>query len=321
MKPTFRSLLAVAGLALAAVLSSAPAHATIQPCTQYVPPPGTPNTGYPAFTGNLYFCFPASRNSNETNAQLLMRNNVAGAFSNITIPIRGNLQSRSINFYVFYNGNDAFDTLQVDTSHGEPPVKSNESGRSWVFLPPNNPTNKATPVTSIFVWTNDQYATLGLNTRSPTTGDIPTAQQTQLSGTARHETGHQIDRVWAQQLNFAPASSSLMVNNYTNYATALGWDGAHLTQADLNTMSAQFPRLVDSSQNLQRGEFFPELIAMFTGGGALPAEDTFITSKFPCARWLVQQGLYSSTGLTPNIGTPKPPTTPAPGACYGHSTW
>lgn len=327
MKRTFKTLLAAAALAfvgLGSLLTATPANATVRTCTQYVPPQGAPNYGYPANTGNLYFCLPAPRNSAETNLQVTIKNNVAGSMNNFTTAIRSNMQSRNINYYIFYNGTDAFDTLAVNTAPPEVNVKPNESGRSWIF--PTNTTNKTTPVVAAFVWTNTQYSNLGLNSRIPTQSDFPTAQQTQLSGTVRHESGHHLSRVWAQQLSVAPLASSTIDQNYVNWTKALNMDGTRLSAQDITDLKNTYSRfaVIDANGNvtgLRGNEIFAELIAMYTGGGAVPAEAPFLNTNFPCAKWYTQQGFYASNGVTPNIGTPKPPTAPSPGACYGNTNW
>ena len=329
MKPTIKNLLAVASLAfigLTSMMMAPPAMATVRTCKLYVPPPGFPNNGYPANTNNLYFCFPtAVAGTPEDQLQLLARNTVASALSGYTTAIRANMQSRNINYYIFYNGRDAFDTLAVNIAPPEVDIKDNESGRSWIF--PNNTTNKTTPVVSAFIWTNTQYANLHLNTRTPTTGDLPTAQQNQLSGTVRHESGHHLSRVWAQQLSVLPLASSTIDQNYVNWGKALNMDGSRLSAqavSDLETKYSRFAQIdpiTHKATGLKGNEIFAELIAMYTGGGAVPAEAPFLTTNFPCARWYTQQGFFASNGLTPNIGTPKPPTAPAPGACYGNTNW
>ena len=335
MKRTIKSFLAAAGLVvigLGSMLAASPANAMVRQCTPYVPPVGVPNYGYPANTGHLYFCFPDPRNTAETNLQLMLRNNAAASMNNYTSAIRANLQSRNIKYYVFYNGTDAFNTLQVDTSNGEAALSPVESGRSWVFpasnvpTDPQNPTNKALPTTSVFVWSDAQYLTRGLNNRPPTQADFPSSQRLQLSATMRHETGHQLSRVWAQQLALTPTVSVVIDQNYLNWTRALAMDGTRLSTQDIADMKSLYPRLLaydlfGNPTGVKGNEIFAELLAMWTGGGVSSSEGAFISANFPCTKWFTQQGFYASTGLAPNIGLPKPPATPSPGVCYGNTNW
>ena len=278
---TFAAALSVAAIALGALLLPQSASATIRTCTAYSPPPGFPNPGYPVSTGNLYFCFPSTTIFTEQQLQLLAKNTVVGALSNWTSAVRAQLNAKHVDFYVFYNGFDAFQTLGI--SSPDPALKANETGRSWVL--PNRTPSLPNPTTSVFLFTVDQWN--ALQGRTPTTGDLV---QKQLSGTVVHESGHQMDRVWAQLLNYTPTATALVTGNTStggnNYQTAINWDGARLTAQDISDLKTKYPRLlVDptvANPKLSFAEIFAESIANYTGGGASSTEDTFITTRFPC---------------------------------------
>lgn len=319
MKRTFKSILAAAGLAfigLGSLLTATPANATVQTCTRYVPPQGFPNPGYPVSNGHLYFCFPNPRSVPETQMQLLARNTVVSALSNWTTAVRNQLSAKNIDFYVFYTGFDALQTLGFASP--EPPIKPTETGRSWVL--PLQTLQLPNPTTAIFLFNVDQFN--ALNGRIPTSGDLV---QAQLSGTTRHESSHQMDRVWAQILNYAPTASATIVKNTTNtnYGTAVNWDGARLTPQDISDLKTKYPRLlIDptvATPVLNNNEIFAESIAAFIGGGARVDEDNFIKAKFPCA-FAYARDLYSSNTVPAPVGIPKPATVPST-ACYGNTQW
>lgn len=318
MKRTIKSFLTVACLALlglGSVFSSTSAQAAVQFCTPYVPGSGFPNPGYPVSTGNLYFCFPTPRSTGEGAMQLVATNAVVGAVTNWTSAVRAQLNAKHVDFFVFYNGADAFQTLQIGSP--DPAVKASESGRSWVL--PNRTSLLPNPATAIFLFTTDQYT--ALNGRIPVQNDL---NQTQLKGTTRHESAHHMDRVWAQLLNYAPTATAIVTNNTTNtnFGKAINLDGARLTAADIQTLKTLYPRLLinptAATPTIANNEVFAESIAHFIGGGVRADEDTFIQAKFPCA-YSYARNLYSSNSSTP-IGTPKPDAVPST-ACYGNTHW
>lgn len=307
---TLRGLAALAAFIIAgisATLISSPAHAAVRTCTDW---PGGTGQPYPK-NGNLKKCFPAPLTSAETYLQNDMMNNVNAAISNLTANEKSLMSSKGIVFYVFYNGVDAFDTL------GDPNgVKPGETGRSYVWT---NTTPVVGPKTALWPFTPNQWQ--ALNGARPTTYNLQ-----QFMGTAVHEAGHHMDRVWAQINGYAPTIQAIISTNSTlnpiaaqSHINALNFDGARLTAADIQWMKINFPHLIKTVKGVDRlatNEVFAEQFARIHGGGAggaSGAEATFLLQHFSCSNWVV-------TYLKTNNGNTPP--TPATGStCYNKSSW
>lgn len=306
LKSKLLSLASMALLALGFASFSTPASATVQTCTKW---PATPGTSYP-LNGYLYQCFPAFRNVNEQTLQSQMMNAANAGVARLSSSERNDLQSHNVQIRVFYNGTDAFDTLAIPAGTGsEPALKPTESGRSWIA-----PIYGLTvPTTTLFVFTQTQWTALN--------GAIPTTYNaTQLGGTAHHELGHQMDRIWAQRLGYAnfgtaPAVITLNATN-KNYGKAVNVDGARLSAQDVTTLQTLYPKFLTSTGGLNFNEIFAEQFAMNTGGGSngpTGADDTFLRSRFPCSLWYVTQ-THSGTTAT-NTSPPTPPAAPGNNIC------
>jgi hypothetical protein len=246
-----------------------------------------------------------------------MMNSVSSAVAQLSPDELTKLKNANVQIKVFYNGTDATQTLGENSSF---PPKPTETGRSWV-IPNANTANLSIATSSVWMFTLNQFNALN--------GAIPTTfNSVQSGGTAHHELGHQMDRIWATQNALAPTASALVTGNTTPgfgqaFISALNFDGARLTSTDIQTLTNQFPSYLDLTQNpplLRRNEFIAELFAVNVGGGATGQTgplDTFIarSGKFPCAAWVVAQ-MHTNNGTMPAV-----PDTRTPGSCYGKTSW
>lgn len=306
MKRTFKSLLALTCLAVAAVGSffvPSQAEAAVRTCTPYS---GT-LTGYPYTTGNLFFCLPTPTPGAETNLQTVIKSSGANTFLNFTTITRTELQNKNVKFYIFYNGNDAIDTLKsMGLPASTPGPTATETGRSFTV-----PNGLATPASAIFVYNLNQWNAMGGATPTQSNG----YNGTQYVGTIRHETGHEFDRIWFQDIPLTGGNGNLTGVD-TRFIQALTWDVADMTAAEITAVTGT---QYYNASGARREEIFAESIASKTGGGAVPSDGTnLIRPIFKCTYWYVDS-LYTSVAGSP----PKPtrPAAPSPGACYGHTTW
>jgi hypothetical protein len=211
-----------------------------------------------------------------------MMNSVSSAVAQLSPDELTKLKNANVQIKVFYNGTDATQTLGENSSF---PPKPTETGRSWV-IPNANTANLSIATSSVWMFTLNQFNALN--------GAIPTTfNSVQSGGTAHHELGHQMDRIWATQNALAPTASALVTGNTTPgfgqaFISALNFDGARLTSTDIQTLTGQTGPL-----------------------------DTFIarSGKFPCAAWVVAQ-MHTNNGTMPAV-----PDTRTPGSCYGKTSW
>jgi len=312
MKRTISKLLGIAVLATAGIAGSliavTPAQATVQTCVPY---PTTPTTTYP-LDGHMFKCFPTARNGAETSLQNQMANSVNAGVARLSNAEKALLKANNVRIYVFYNGDDGLQTL------GDPiAVKDGETARTY----PWTNTTPQGPKTAIWAYTPAQWTALA--------GAIPTTYNGgQMTGTAAHEMGHQMDRQWAANNGYTPTVTAIISTNTTvnpiqaqAFITAVNWDGYRLSSLDIAYLKLFFPRYVETVNNvdkLKRDELFAEMFAKVNGGGAgglTGTEDTWLGVHFPCSQWVVT---YLHTD--PHNGAP-PPATPNGSICYSHTSW
>lgn len=319
MKRTISKMLGIAALAIAGVAGSftiaTPAQAAVS-CPVW---PSPVQSSYP-LNGHIYNCMPTPRNSAETTFQADVLNRINSGIANYKTD-RTKLNTRNIDIVVTYDPVTAFARVGVTPGVGqENPIAPDESGRSFVF--PNRSTTIQNPTTMVFVYTQMQYTALGTTIPSGFTA----AQSTQLGGTVVHELGHQFDRIWSQQLGYAPtATSTITLNsNNANFNSAINLDGVRLTATDINDLRTKYPGLLvkpipnpPTNPTININEIFAEAVAMNRGGGANSAEDTFLRAKFTCAVWYVTQMVNS--GGTPPV---RPDPVGLTGQCHTtNTTW
>jgi hypothetical protein len=126
-----------------------------------------------------------------------------------------------------------------------------------------------------------------------------------------------MDRIWAQYLGYQKPEIAVIVSNFTNnnYGKAVNLDGARLKSGDIQILRKSFPRLLNVTKTaitINSSELFAETVAVITGGGATPAEQTFIAMKFKCQAWYVTQ-LRDQKGI--------PPAVPDWEQCYHVKSW
>jgi hypothetical protein len=238
-----------------------------------------------------------------------MMNAVNAAVASLAPDEKAKLKSRNIEIKVFYNGLDALQTLKEPSTL---PPRPTETGRTWV-LPGNNTANLLIATTSIWIFSIDQFNDLN--------GTIPTSFNVrQISGTTVHELGHQMDRIWAQYNKLSPGDTAIMSYNSTKnpasaqaYAKALTWDSQQRSfDWNLAKRTRFYASMPNGANGLKTNELFAEQFAIVNGGGAVAAEDAFITQNFKCAASVIVYYHAHAGALRP---------TPDPNICYHHTIW
>src|ERR1700730_14634123 len=261
MKRLSTLCMALALVLPALTLFASPASAKVTPCVQIT----IQGAGYPADGQRLLDCRRApvpDHKDFETNLVL----SVNGFIHALPPAIQTDLSNKKVTYYVFTLGQDALDTLQIVGGSGP---GANETGRSWVIPGQAQNPGLTKPVVSIWIYTPTQW-----NNGNPIAVSHYPARQN--SGTVHHETGHQMDRIWAQMAGLAPAATSLLSQNDILYTHAQAYDIAHLSANERNWINANDKRL------LQASELFPVEFAIVAGGGTQQMEDTFVQPRFSC---------------------------------------
>jgi hypothetical protein len=267
-------------------------------CVVYPSPLGTT---YPK-TGHLYNCMGTPRNGTEQTYQT----NIMSSLSSTITTFKGDLaklSAKNVDFYVFY---DPLDAYIVKGIAANPP--SSQIALSYVDPPAGNP-NLPNASSILYVYTQAEWQTI-----YPAVPNAP--KSIPFTGSADHELGHQMDRIWAQGLSYAPAATALISLNSTNqayYLSALAWDYAAMSSADKATLWSTYPYLMVNSTTINNYEMFAEQKANSPGvGRGGTTGKSFLGLKLPCAQWVVNQ-LSSNNGAFP--------AAPSSGQCHSHTTW
>lgn len=266
------------------------------PCPKW---PATPTSTYPK-NGHLYNCMPTPRNAAENTLQQTILNKVNAAVADYAANA-ADLNIRNVDIQVSYTAADSYAKNGALGTQNEPPSSATETGRSWV-LPNKNPPILTNPTTSVWVFTVAQWNAISGNPKIPTTFN-----QDQLSGTVRHELGHQFDRIWAQkQKNGAgwnPTGTALVHNNQENnvWTQAFTRDVGKLQAPQITELEQNFPWMLNNpgtpQHSLKPNEFIAEEIIVQQG--ATPALTTWIRTNLPCSQWVITQMANSSTKAVP----------------------
>jgi hypothetical protein len=246
---------------------------------------------------------PTPRNKAESNLQLDILNRVNAAVADYAAN-SADLNAKNVDIQVSYTAADAYLKNGALTVPGEPKSSSGETGRSWV-LPNKNSPIMTNPTTSVWVFTVPQWNAVAGSPKIK----IPTSYNiTQLSGTVRHELGHQFDRILAQkQKNGAgwnPTASSLVHNNSENnvWTQAFTLDVGHLTTTAIAQLDQNFPWMLNNpgtpQHSLKPNEFIAEEILVQQG--ATPALTTWVRTNLPCSQWVITQMANSQSKAVPS---------------------
>lgn len=301
-------MLGALAVAAAGFLFAAPANANSVSCTNIT----ISGAGYPADGANLKNCMrhPGTDQSEATRQNQII-NSVNGAAHILNTTKRNQIKNKDVIYYIFSNGQDAIDTLGLQTQSPKP----TETGRSWTI--PNSVENPNVPFPIITIW---EYTVQQWNNGNPITTGY---QYSQTGGTAEHEEGHHFDRIWAQLLSYQdipnPPQSPIpatMTNADAAWLSAYQKDLAHLSTTAQNIINAQSPRLNNSAElfavefGSRAGGGLGPVINL--GGGNTVSEGQFVKDNFPCTTYYMLR-IYLANGT--------PPSAPAPSACFGASSW
>lgn len=270
---------------------------TVQ-CVVYPSPLGT---SYPK-TGHMYNCMGTPRNGPETTLQ----NNIMASLNGVITTYKGDLaklSAKNVDFYVFYDPIDAYITKGLG---GSP--SATEIALSYLDPPVGN-SSLPNASSILYVYNQTEWAAL-----YPT---IPSSiNSTRFSGSASHELGHQMDRIWAQGLGYAPVDTARISSNTTNqayYLSALAWDYAAMSPTDQATLWTTYPYLMIDSTHIDDYQMFGEQKANSPGVGlGGTTGKSFLAAKLTCSTWLVNQ-LSSNNGAFP--------AAPLAAQCHNHTSW
>jgi hypothetical protein len=270
----------------------APARAAVQQCKPVNLPGG--NSSYPGIDGHLFNCMPEPRNQLEKDMQIVVVHDVIASVGKYGPKNEDILGKGAVDIMVFYNGQDAFDTLGIETGAREPSIKPNESGRSWATVL-GQPSLK-TPTTTVWIWTQTQWT--ALKGKIPSMADV---DANQLMGTTKHELGHQFDVQWAKVSD--PSWTSITMND-SIWRKALSCDAKIVTNATRESAMRKWPRLFTGVGDYAQNEIFAELCATEVSGGVDPIEDLWLKMNLSCAYYYVQT-LEQSNGAGPATRLPN----------------
>lgn len=273
----------------------------VVPCRAY---PTAPGPNYP-LNGHLFNCMGYPRSAAENTFQGAIMGNANSAIAGsagFNTDEKNKLNAKNVDIYVYYNGADALLSKRLDVSGST--VTSTQMGKSFVEPPVGNST---LPRTSSIVWVYNK------TDWAAKAGTIPAAPvSAQWPGTVNHEVNHQIDRIWAHDLGYAPAATALISLNSTQqayYQKAIAWDWAAMSAADKATMWSTYPFVMINSTTVDNYQFFAEQV---TDGLADSAGFIFFNTKFTCATWVIVQ-MEANNGAFP--------AAPSAAKCYNHTTW
>jgi hypothetical protein len=270
------------------------------PCVVW---PANPGPDYP-LNGHMFNCMGLPRTSAELQFQSSIMNSANAAIAGYQND-RAKLNTKNVDVYIFYNGADALISKRLDVTGNS--MTDGETGRSYVEAPVGNP--KLPHASSlIYVYSVEEW--------KAQYGKIPAVYNAIYPGTVGHELGHQMDRIWANALAYAPTSTALISLNTTNqnyFMKALVWDWAAMSAADKATLWSSYPYLMTNSTTIKNSEMFAEQTAMNNGvGRGGSSGKVFIGSALRCSMWVVTQ-MKNNNGVFPPA--------PTSGQCSGHSTW
>lgn len=269
------------------------------PCRAY---PTVPGPNY-ALNGHLFNCLGYPRSAAELQYQNELMNGANAAIADFTTDQKTKFNTKNIDVYVYYNGADALLGKRIDVTGAT--VTTVQMGKSFVEAPVGNPT---LPRPSSIVWA---YNKTDWETKYATIPKSPSSSA--YSGTVHHELGHQIDRIWAKDLAYAPTTTSLISLNNTNeayYLKAVAWDWVNMSAADKATLWSSYPYVMTNASTIDNYQLF----AAQTGGIGLGgiAGYNFISTKLKCSQWVVTQ-MKNTNGSFP--------AAPTAGQCYNNTTW
>ena len=289
--------LAAAFIASLSIFSTAPAQAAVRTCTLY----NNPNDpGWPTQTNNLYTCFPSPHNQAEASLQTDMKLKAAGSPSNLDATSRSIMANKGTNVYVFYNPQDAKDTLSLVNFSTSTTI----SGFSYSY-PSAQPGLNGRPTSLIFVFTASQWA--AIPNQTPTSYDV-----NQLMGTVHHELGHQMDARWTEITANAPqltaGTNRTISANATLFIAQVTKDASAISATDRNNFHALYPGFfIPGTTNWSISELTAEFFAIYSGGGTSNNADTILSNLFPCSvshymYWTIHQNGVLPTGAPGTVG-------------------